>query len=305
MGDDGLIDALTARFRVPSFIEGGDPISQLLWYKNPGGAAPSTGNEWPWESNILLTGGPDVYFEETLHVVCNPDCVEYSIIVTGELWNERIMLYYVENTPGAWSVPSNINSVVVDAAPGQPFEARFGDANNDGRLEVFASAFNQDKDNKTGNFWMYQQQDDGSWKRTALAAGFTAHPYLYGTRQEPSLLAQRRVQEHPNCLRASAQTLDRDIGRRRRGSLHHVPQVRGSRELGIRHSGHGGHRGNNCRYDGCGRPRWGRVHGDHLCWLYCRRGLRVHFQPKFLNFCDNVKVVPRSDVCFHNGIKYL
>merc|ERR1712032_267752 len=28
--DDGLIDALTARFRVPGFIEGGDPISQLL-----------------------------------------------------------------------------------------------------------------------------------------------------------------------------------------------------------------------------------------------------------------------------------
>merc|ERR1711992_361676 len=147
--DDGLIDALTARFRVPSFIEGGDPISQLLWYKNPGGSPPSTGNEWPWESNILLTGGPDVYFEETLHEVCNPDCVEYSVIVTGELWNERIMLYYVENSPGAWSVPSNIKSVVVDAAPGQPFEARFGDANNDGRLEVFAGAFNQDKDNKT------------------------------------------------------------------------------------------------------------------------------------------------------------
>merc|ERR1711997_1313977 len=100
--DDGLIDALTARFRVPGFIEGGDPISQLLWFKNPGGDAPSTGHEWPWQSSILLTGGPDVYFEETLHEVCNPDCVEYSIIVTGELWNERIMLYYVENSPGAW-----------------------------------------------------------------------------------------------------------------------------------------------------------------------------------------------------------
>merc|ERR1712156_1325574 len=73
--DDGLIDALTARFRVPSFIEGGDPISQLLWYKNPGGSPPSTGNEW-------------------------------------------IMLYYVENTPGAWSVPSNIKSVRQRLQPG-------------------------------------------------------------------------------------------------------------------------------------------------------------------------------------------
>ena len=183
--DDGLIDALTARFRVPGFIEGGDPISQLLWFKNPGGDAPSTGHEWPWQSSILLTGGPDVYIEETIQEACNPDCVEYSIIVTGELWNERIMLYYVENTPGAWSDPSNIRSVVVDAAPGQPFEARFGDANNDGKVEIFASAYNQDPDNKTGNFWMYQEQDDGTWERIALASGFIAHPYLFGSSMAP------------------------------------------------------------------------------------------------------------------------
>ena len=31
--NDGLLDAMTARFRVPTF---GDPISQLIWLKNPG-----------------------------------------------------------------------------------------------------------------------------------------------------------------------------------------------------------------------------------------------------------------------------
>ena len=115
----------------------------------------------------------------------HPDCVEYSVIVTGELWNERIMLYYVENSPGAWAVPSNIHSVVVDAAPGQPFEARFGDANNDGKLEIYASAYDTRKGNETGNFWMYQQQDDSTWKRTALASGFIANPYLFGGSMAP------------------------------------------------------------------------------------------------------------------------
>merc|ERR1711934_173535 len=104
---------------------------------------------------------------------------------TGELWNERIMLYYVENSPGAWSVPSNIHSVVVDAAPGQPFEARFGDANNDGVLEIYASGYDTRKGNETGNFWMYQQQDDSTWKRTALASGFIANPYLFGGSMAP------------------------------------------------------------------------------------------------------------------------
>ena len=46
-----------------------------------------------------------MYFEE--HIL-EKDGVEYSVIVTSELWSERVMLYYVENTPGAWAIPSNI-----------------------------------------------------------------------------------------------------------------------------------------------------------------------------------------------------
>jgi len=185
--DDGLLDAFTARFRVPGVLEGGDPISQLVWFKNPGGEAPSSGHSWAWQHFIILTGGPDVYFEETLHEVCNPDCKEYSVIVTGELWNERIMLYYVENLAGSggWGNPHNIQSVVVDAAPGQPFEAKFGDINNDGKLEIFASAYDTRKGNETGNLWLYQEQDSGEWKRTALASGFVAHSYLFGGSMAP------------------------------------------------------------------------------------------------------------------------
>jgi hypothetical protein len=49
--------------------------------------------------------GPDVYFEEGL---VEAEGVEYSVLVLGELWSERIMLYYVENVPGAWARPANI-----------------------------------------------------------------------------------------------------------------------------------------------------------------------------------------------------
>jgi len=185
--NDGFIDALTARFRVPGIIEGGDPIAQLLWFKNPGTAPPKPGQSWPWQEFVLITGGPDVYFEETQFEVCDPDCIEYSAILAGELWTERIMLYYVENNPGAWAEPSNIHPLVVDATPGQPFEAHFADLNNDGRMEILASCYDTRKENKTGNFWVYEQPEVAGepWKRTALASGFVANSYLFGNSMTP------------------------------------------------------------------------------------------------------------------------
>lgn len=50
--------------------------------------------------------GPDVYFEE--QILTGDDGKEYSVIITSELWSERIMLYYVENVPGAWARPQDI-----------------------------------------------------------------------------------------------------------------------------------------------------------------------------------------------------
>ena len=47
------------------------------------------------------------------------------------------MLYYVEaGVPGAWADPGNIQSVVVDEAPGTPFEARAVDLNLDGEFSL-------------------------------------------------------------------------------------------------------------------------------------------------------------------------
>ena len=33
------------------------------------------------------------------------------------------MLYYVEDVPGAWADPANIQSTIIDENPGTPFEA--------------------------------------------------------------------------------------------------------------------------------------------------------------------------------------
>ena len=55
------------------------------------------------------------------------------MLFSGELWTERIMLYYVEDNPGAWSEPSNIRSVVIDAECGTPFEGNAYDLNADGK----------------------------------------------------------------------------------------------------------------------------------------------------------------------------
>merc|ERR1719348_1916806 len=91
----------TSGFLVPTF---GDPISQLIWLKNPGTAPPAPGQNWDWQW-FLASEGPDVYFEEQVFEVCNPDCFEYSAIVTAELWTERVMIYFVVNEPGAWGHP--------------------------------------------------------------------------------------------------------------------------------------------------------------------------------------------------------
>merc|ERR1711971_307711 len=86
--NDGLIDALTARFRVPTF---GDPISQLIFLKNPGvESMPSPGHNWDWQ-HFIITEGPDVYFELEEFSGCgSTTCFNYSAIVLAELWTEWV-----------------------------------------------------------------------------------------------------------------------------------------------------------------------------------------------------------------------
>jgi len=184
VNNDGLLDAMTARFYVPSF--GGDPVREFIWYQNPGTAKPDAHGDWAWQEHVLVRQGPDVYFEE--HIL-ESEGVEYSVIVTSELWSERIMLYFVENQPGAWAQPENIRSVVVDGAPGQPFECHMVDLNNDGKMEIIASAYDTRKGNETGNLWAYTMEGDwtaaSGWQRRSLVSGFRANSYLFGNSMTP------------------------------------------------------------------------------------------------------------------------
>lgn len=169
---DGLKDVLTARFHVGLL---GGTESQLVWLRNPGNLG-SEGTGWRgWDQNVLIKEGPDVHF--TILTLDGPDDKEYSVIIAGELWSERIMLYYVENAPGAWLNTANIQSVVIDDSPGQPFEASVADVNADGFIEVLASAY--DTSAKVGNLYVYEMpRPDWTkpfWKRRVVATDFVAH----------------------------------------------------------------------------------------------------------------------------------
>lgn len=50
--NDGLLDAMTARFRVPLL---GDPIREFVWFKNPGTAHPARPGNWAWQHFIQIT----------------------------------------------------------------------------------------------------------------------------------------------------------------------------------------------------------------------------------------------------------
>ena len=51
--NDGLLDAFTARFRVP--LLGGDPIREFVWFKNPGDTRPEKPGSWEWQHFIQIS----------------------------------------------------------------------------------------------------------------------------------------------------------------------------------------------------------------------------------------------------------
>ena len=73
--------------------------------------------------------------------------------VSGELWTERVMLYYVEDVPGAWSDSSNIKSVVVDENCGLIFETNAYDLNSDGM--VFSTMTFDGCNSAQKSFWFF------------------------------------------------------------------------------------------------------------------------------------------------------
>ena len=76
------------------------------------------------------------YFHDVISPTRNS---EFSF--PGELWTNRVMMYYVWDKPGAWSDPANIQSVVIDPDCGVPFEANAYDINADGNIYIFFLLF--------------------------------------------------------------------------------------------------------------------------------------------------------------------
>merc|ERR550534_2831897 len=167
--DDGLLDCMAARFNVDFF---GNTKSEFVWMKNPGNLKPD-GTGWTgWEQHVLIENGPDVHV--TMHTL-EDQGQNYSVIITGELWTNRVMLYYVWDKPGAWSDPANIQSVVIEPDCGTIFEANAYDINADGKLEILASC-TDGQDGKEGNFYLYTLPDNWrspeNWERKLLAGNF-------------------------------------------------------------------------------------------------------------------------------------
>ena len=160
----------------------------MIWLKNPGTSPPAPGENWDWQW-FIASEGPDVYFEEQEFAGCGATtCYNYSAIVTAELWTERVMIYFVDNEAGAWGHPNNVQSMVVDTGVGQCFEAHWADVNNDGVLEILASCYDTRKGNETGNLFVYEQDwehPEQPWRRRAIAAGFIANSYLFGSSMTP------------------------------------------------------------------------------------------------------------------------
>ena len=132
--------------------------------------------------------------------MCNPDCFEYSAIVTAELWTERVMIYYVVDGPGAWAQPGQVKSMVIDTGVGQCFEAHWADLNNDGVLEIMASCY--DTVNEVGNLFVYEQDwnnTDQPWKKGVLATDFIANSYLFGSSMTPGKII---IISYNSCIKS-------------------------------------------------------------------------------------------------------
>jgi len=105
--------------------------------RNPGGLTP-TGDNWEgWEQTVLIEGesAPDVGLQFV--TMTDPNGVDYDVLVTAELWGERIMLYYVrKDAPGGWSDPANIESTIIDDGAGTPFDSQALDLDGDGKKSL-------------------------------------------------------------------------------------------------------------------------------------------------------------------------
>ncbi|CAG7732463.1 unnamed protein product, partial [Allacma fusca] len=92
---DGHIDAITARFKIPS--QQSPTRSELIWLENPGGTLRAG-----WDQHVLVADGPDVHFRKLM--ISNDQNQTFDCILATEFWNKELILYCIEDgETSSWS----------------------------------------------------------------------------------------------------------------------------------------------------------------------------------------------------------
>ncbi|CAB3382336.1 Hypothetical predicted protein [Cloeon dipterum] len=171
---DGLLDAVTARFNLPTL---GAPTYDLLWLENPG-----NGVYEGWTQH-LITSGPDVHFRLSTFQVAGQD---FTVLIVGEFFTERLVLYYAADGSDSFlSDPSTIISLVIDDVNvGQIFDLEVSDLNLDGRPELTVCGYNH----TLGSVFVFPVPDDfrsDPWERIVIADNFKANLIIGGQSMTP------------------------------------------------------------------------------------------------------------------------
>ncbi|XP_065349705.1 uncharacterized protein LOC135945767 [Cloeon dipterum] len=171
---DGLLDALTARFHLPTV---GEPTYEMVWMENPGGDLYSG-----WQQH-RITYGPDVHFRLSTFQVAGQD---FFVLIVGEFFTERLVVYYAADGSDSFlSDPSTILSVVIDDVNvGQIFDLEVGDLNLDGKPELTVCGYNH----TLGSVFVFPVPDDfrsDPWERIVIADNFKANLIIGGQSMTP------------------------------------------------------------------------------------------------------------------------
>ncbi|KAF2358546.1 hypothetical protein FHG87_010703, partial [Trinorchestia longiramus] len=130
MDNDGDLDALTARFFLPTV---GDTLHDILYFENTG-----QGFSEGWTEHIINSDGADVHFSPITLTVGSRD---YDCIVVGEFFNQQLSILWTDSPDNDWSDSSMINYRVINPDAGQTFDTVIDDYNRDGTLEILSTEY--------------------------------------------------------------------------------------------------------------------------------------------------------------------
>jgi len=176
MDGDGDLDLVTARFHQNTVT--GVTSKSFAYMQNDGESPVDQGL---WHQQEVVTDGPDVGFRM---VQLSSGGKDYDVVIAGEFWNERVVLYWTDE--GDWSDSANVHSRVLDNTTGQVFDVFYDDLNGDGTPELWASGF--DLEAKNGSLYAWSVPEDfisGEWPRVTLDTNFHPNSMLFGETMSP------------------------------------------------------------------------------------------------------------------------